>query len=229
MALQHSGQLSPAPTPATCLTAAISCTTSTRRFRASDAIDWSPRFGFSWSPFNDSKTVVSGGFGIFYDNLPPAWWTTCLPIRRFRSPFASVPPAASLPFDPAGGAAIWQLPRTPSTLTQTYNQISANLTRAGLGVCRPRLYRASSARSMLPQCAGMEPADSAGASGIRRAGRQLCRQSWHPDSLYQRLAQRLRRIRYLSGRAGHIRHRSRLPNYGTVTRFRAARFPTITA
>ncbi len=36
-----------------------------------DAVDLSPRFGFSWSPGNDKKTVISGGFGLFYDS-PPA-------------------------------------------------------------------------------------------------------------------------------------------------------------
>ena len=38
-------------------------------YPATDNINWSPRIGFSWSPFNDKKTVISGGFGIFYDNL----------------------------------------------------------------------------------------------------------------------------------------------------------------
>ena len=36
-------------------------------FPGVDAANLSPRIGFSWSPGHDQKTVISGGFRIFYD------------------------------------------------------------------------------------------------------------------------------------------------------------------
>ena len=33
-----------------------------------DTNNLAPRFGFSWSPFQNRKTVVRGGYGMFYDN-----------------------------------------------------------------------------------------------------------------------------------------------------------------
>jgi hypothetical protein len=39
-------------------------------FNSTDAVNLAPRVGFTWSPMADSKTVVSGGFGYFYDAFP---------------------------------------------------------------------------------------------------------------------------------------------------------------
>jgi hypothetical protein len=34
------------------------------------AVEWLPRFGFAWTPFGRTGTVVSGGFGLFADSFP---------------------------------------------------------------------------------------------------------------------------------------------------------------
>lgn len=34
-----------------------------------DKNDFAPRFGFAWQPFNNAKTSIRGGFGVFYDVL----------------------------------------------------------------------------------------------------------------------------------------------------------------
>ncbi len=62
-------------------------------FRSVDKIDWAPRFGFSWSPGGSDKTVVRGGFGLFYDAFPAVLGDnfmtnipTVIPVTQFSSP-----------------------------------------------------------------------------------------------------------------------------------------------
>ena len=32
-----------------------------------DYTDWAPRFGFTWVPSADSKTLIRGAYGLYYD------------------------------------------------------------------------------------------------------------------------------------------------------------------
>jgi outer membrane receptor protein involved in Fe transport len=96
-----------------------------------DAALLSPRIGFSWAPTKDSKTVLSGGFGIFYDS-PAAGVVDDLLANPPSSVAIRVRPTAGiLPFDPAGGAAVWANSANAFNINDSYNTISSNLAALG--------------------------------------------------------------------------------------------------
>ncbi len=106
-----------------------------------DAINWSPRIGFSWSPGSDKKTVISGGAGIFYDNLPAGLVDNLLTNPPVVVDIRVRPSAGVLPFAPGpnGGAGIWAASAAAFNVNQTFTQISKNLAALGSVFAAPAI------------------------------------------------------------------------------------------
>ena len=100
-----------------------------------DFVDWSPRIGFSWSPGSDNKTVISGGFGIFYDSPPAGLVDDLLANPPVSVTFRVRPNSGVLGFDPAGGAATFQAAANTFNISKSYTDIATAL--KALGVAFP--------------------------------------------------------------------------------------------
>lgn len=57
-----------------------------RALTNSDHNNFAPRVGFAWTPFDNQKTVVRGGYGLFY-NFKPGWLTL---VSSLFVPFNSI-------------------------------------------------------------------------------------------------------------------------------------------
>ena len=107
-------------------------------FPGVDAVDLSPRFGFSWSPRSSKTLVISGGFGVFYDSPAAGLLDDLLGNPPVSTTFRVRPSSGTLAFDPGpnGSAATYQASAAAFSSGfaggQTYSQISSNL--AALGV-----------------------------------------------------------------------------------------------
>lgn len=112
-------------------------------YQGVDAINPAPRVGFSWSPLSNSSLVVSGGYGVFYDNAPAGLVDDLL---------ANPPVAVRLTVQPSGGTLAYNTTANGSAATwaasanafstgfaggQTYTQIKASLAALGVPFAPP--------------------------------------------------------------------------------------------
>jgi len=92
--------------------------------------NWAPRIGFAYSPFDNAKTSIRGGFGMFYQMLQakdymPAYWTSPPFVSgsannpSFPNPFVGTGPVAPLPSEAQG--MFYYANRTPTTYQYNMN------------------------------------------------------------------------------------------------------------
>jgi Carboxypeptidase regulatory-like domain len=115
-------------------------------FPGVDKVTVSPRFGFSWSPRNDNKTVISGGFGLFYDSPPAGLISNILSNPPISAMFRVRPSGGTPALDPGpnGSAAVYEASaaafNSGFSSGQTYSQIKATLAAQGVNFPAPAFY-----------------------------------------------------------------------------------------
>jgi hypothetical protein len=106
-------------------------------YQGIDALNYSPRFGFSWSPFKDNKTVISGGFGLFHDSPAAGLVDDLLANPPVSVAIRVRPTTGTLPFDPAGAPATWQASASAFGINKTYGDIASALQQLGANFAAP--------------------------------------------------------------------------------------------
>ncbi|MEW5980314.1 MAG: carboxypeptidase-like regulatory domain-containing protein [Acidobacteriota bacterium] len=75
-----------------------------------DLNNFGPRFGFAWKVFGDDRTVVRGGFGVYYQSVPYNVWREAGKQVPFRALSVDIPTPPSFA-NPYGGTPL--VPFTP--------------------------------------------------------------------------------------------------------------------
>jgi hypothetical protein len=107
--------------------------------------------------------VISGGFGLFYDNPPAGMVDDLLANPPVSVAIRVRPPTGTLPFDPGTNGSVYTWNQSAQAFNagfasnQTYTQIAASLA-ATWGEFRSSRFHSSHGDHSRPDLAGVEPA-----------------------------------------------------------------------